>query len=52
MRSVFGVWQGPPNALDAPNPQSSIITMRTFGAPTGGRTDSIGGNEVSGSFAS
>ena len=51
-RSTFGVLHGPPNALDAPKPQSSIITINTFGAPAGGRTGSMGGNDVSGSFAS
>ena len=42
-RSKFGVRHGPPNALDAPNPTSSISTIRTFGAPAGGRSGSIGG---------
>ena len=42
-RSKLGVWQGPPNALDAPNPTSSIRTMRTLGAPSGGRSGTIGG---------
>ena len=51
-RSAFGVAHGPPNALDAPKPTSSIRTTRTFGAPSGGRSGSIGGNDVSGSFAS
>jgi hypothetical protein len=51
-RSAFGVSHGPPNALDAPNPVSSIRTMRTFGAPSGGRSGSMGGNAVSGSLAS
>ncbi len=51
-RSMFGVLHGPPNALDAPKPQSSIITISTFGAPAGGRTGVMGANEVSGSFAS
>src|SRR3712207_8120815 len=40
---------GPPNALDAPNPTSSSMQMRTFGAPAGGRSGSIRGNEVAGS---
>jgi hypothetical protein len=42
----------PPNTLDAANPTSSISTMSTFGAPRGGRSGSIGGKLVSGSFAS
>jgi hypothetical protein len=50
--SAFGVRQGPPNALDAPNPASSMSTMRIFGAPFGGRSCAIGGKCVSGSFAS
>ena len=52
-RSAVGVWHGPPlNALEEPNPASSIRTIRTFGAPVGGRSGSIGGNVESGSFAS
>ena len=51
-RSAVGVWHGPPNALDAPNPTSSSSTTSTFGAPCGGSNGSIGGNAVSGSFAS
>ena len=51
-RSTFGVLIGPPKALDAPKPTSSIRTTRTFGAPAGGRSGSIGGNDVSGSLAS
>ena len=51
-RSAFGVAHGPPNALDEPKPASSIRTTRTFGAPAGGRSSSIGANEVSGSLAS
>jgi hypothetical protein len=51
-RSAVGVRQGPPNALDAPKPASSISTMSTLGAPAGGRSGSIGGNLASGSFAS
>ena len=42
-RSKFGVWHGPPNALDAPKPTSSISTTSTFGAPFGGRSGTIGG---------
>ena len=51
-RSAVGVWQGPPKALEQPKPASSIRTIRTFGAPAGGRSGSIGGNFASGSFAS
>src|SRR6478672_8160637 len=51
-RSAFGVWHGPPNALDAPNPTSSRRITSTFGAPAGGRNGRIGGKLVSGSFAS
>ena len=51
-RSAVGVEQGPPNALDEPKPASSSSTTSTFGAPAGGRSGSIGGNDVSGSFAS
>src|SRR3954466_11860592 len=51
-RSAVGVWQGPPNALEAPKPTSSSRMTRTFGAPGGGSRGSIGGNAVSGSFAS
>src|ERR1039458_5654242 len=47
-----GVWQGPPKALVAPKPVSSIRTMRTLGAPLGGRSSLIGGYLVSGSLAS
>src|SRR5215510_16470098 len=49
--SAFGVWHGPPNALDEPKPASSISTISTLGAPVGGRSGVIGGNFVSGSFA-
>jgi hypothetical protein len=51
-RSAAGVWHGPPNVLDAPNPTSSRSTIKTFGAPCGGRNTSIGANLESGSFAS
>src|SRR5215813_820867 len=51
-RSNVGVWHGPPNALDAPKPTSSMRTTRTFGAPFGGSSGTIGGYVVSGSFAS
>ena len=51
-RSRFGVVHGPPNVFDAPKPQSSIITTTTLGAPAGGRTGVMGGNDVFGSLAS
>jgi hypothetical protein len=51
-RSALGVRHGPPNALDAPKPTSSSRTISTLGAPVGGRSGRIGGNFVSGSFAS
>ena len=51
-RSAVGVRHGPPNALDAPKPTSSSSITRTFGAPAGGRSGSIGGNDVAGSLAS
>ena len=51
-RSAVGVWHGPPNALEHPNPASSISTTSTFGAPAGGRSGSIGGNVAAGSLAS
>ena len=51
-RSAVGVAIGPPKALEAPKPQSSIRTTSTFGAPSGGRSGSIGGNDVAGSLAS
>src|SRR3954451_10780033 len=51
-RSAVGVAQGPPTALAAPNPTSSSNTTSTFGAPAGGRSGSIAGNDVSGSLAS
>jgi hypothetical protein len=50
--SKLGVWQGPPKALDAPKPTSSINTINTLGAPLGGRRVRIGGYLVSGSLAS
>src|SRR5439155_27200099 len=50
--SAFGVWHGPPNTLEAPKPTSSSKINSTFGAPVGGRNGVIGGNFVSGSFAS
>jgi hypothetical protein len=51
-RSAVGMCTGPPNALEAPNPTSSIRTTSTFGAPAGGRSGSIRGKVVSGSLAS
>src|SRR3954447_13838698 len=51
-RSALGVAHGPPNALAAPNPVSSMRTMSTFGAPSGGSKGSIGGYAVLGSLAS
>ena len=43
---------GPPKALEAPKPVSSSSTTSTLGAPAGGLSGVMGGNEVSGSFAS
>jgi hypothetical protein len=51
-RSKVGVLHGPPNALEAPKPTSSISTISTFGAPAGGRSGRIGGNLASGFLAS
>src|SRR3954452_10076805 len=51
-RSAVGVAHGPPNALDAAKPTSSSNTTSTFGAPAGGRSGSIAGNDASGSLAS
>src|SRR6478735_11564478 len=51
-RSAVGVAHGPPNALEAAKPTSSSKITRTFGAPSGGCSGSIGGNFASGSFAS
>ena len=48
--SAVGVRIGPPNALDAAKPTSSSSTRITFGASSGGRKGSIGGNFVSGSW--
>src|SRR5712675_2779247 len=50
--SAVGVLHGPPKALEEPKPASSSRMIRTFGAPLGGRNCVIGGNLVSGSFAS
>src|SRR5215207_7564815 len=41
-RSKLGVAHGPPNALLAPKPTSSIRITTTFGAPSGGRSGWIG----------
>src|SRR5205814_10158523 len=38
-----GILQGPPNALDCPNPISSSKTTTTFGAPLGAFTSKRGG---------
>ena len=51
-RSAVGVLIGPPKALEAPKPTSSMRTTRTFGAPLGGRTSWIGGKTAAGSLAS
>src|SRR3954467_10427460 len=51
-RSAVGVAHGPPNALDAAKPTSSSNTTSTLGAPAGGRSGSIAGNDASGSLAS
>src|SRR3954465_10902898 len=51
-RSAFGAAHGPPKALEAPKPRSSIKTIRTFGASGGGRIGTIGSNDEFGSFAS
>src|SRR6185312_11479500 len=47
-RSAVGVAHGPPNALDAAKPTSSS----TLGAPAGGFSGSIAGNDAPGSLAS
>ena len=44
--SALGVWQGPPKALDDPNPASSMRMSSTFGAPSGGRNCSMGAKRV------
>ena len=51
-RSAVGVFTGPPKVLLAAKPTSSSRTMRTFGAPAGGRMSRIGGKLVAGSVAS
>jgi hypothetical protein len=51
-RSAVGVSIGPPKALEAPKPTSSSMQITMFGAPAGGRSGSILGNEVAGSFVS
>src|SRR3954466_15009709 len=51
-RSAVGVAHGPPKALDAAKPTSSSSTTSTLGAPSGGRSGSIGGNVAAGSLAS
>src|SRR5689334_19589700 len=51
-RSAVGIAHGPPNALDAAKPTSSSKTTSTFGAPAGGRSGSIAGNDAPGALAS
>ena len=41
--SALGVWHGPPKALADPNPASSKRTIKTLGAPLGGRSWGMGG---------
>ena len=41
--SKAGVRAGPPNALEAPKPTSSMSTTTTFGAPSGGISRRMGG---------
>src|SRR3954470_23521902 len=50
--SAYGMLIGPPKALEAPKPTSSSRITSTLGAPVGGSKVGIGGNFVSGSFAS
>src|SRR4029077_19030553 len=49
---AFRVWHGRPQALEEPKPASSIRMISTLGAPLGGRSCSMGGDLLSGSFAS
>ena len=51
-RSAAGMLHGPPNAVEAPKPTSSIRNTSTLGAPGGGRNGVMGGYLVSGSLAS
>src|SRR5664279_5281112 len=51
-RSAVGVLQGPPKTLAAPKPTSSSRITSTLGAPSGGRTGTIGSNTARGSLAS
>src|SRR5215203_2677824 len=51
-RSAVGVAHGPPNALEAAKPTSSSKMTSTLGAPAGGSSGSIAGNDASGSLAS
>ena len=46
-RSSVGMRIGPPKALLAPKPMSSISTMTTFGAPCGAFTSKRGGGVAS-----
>jgi hypothetical protein len=41
--SKVGVRTGPPKALDAPKPTSSMSSTTTFGAPSGGISRRMGG---------
>lgn len=49
---MTGASHGPPKALETPKPRSSRRIRRTFGAPAGGRSGSIGAKVASGSLAS
>src|SRR6476619_5929855 len=51
-RSAVGVAHGPPHALDAAKPTSSSKMTSTLGAPAGGRSGSIAGDDASASLAS
>lgn len=46
IRSAMGISHGPPKALLAPKPMSSMSTTSTFGAPAGGRSGAVGGGGV------
>src|SRR5690606_18565923 len=49
---AVGISHGPPNALEVPNPRSSMSTITTFGAPSGGGTGPTGVKAVSWSWTS
>src|ERR1044072_8326065 len=51
-RSAVGVAHGPPNALEAAKPTSASKMTSTLGAPAGGLSGSIAGNDAAGSLAS